>query len=362
MSNVFAVIMAGGVGTRFWPRSRERSPKQLLEIIGKGTMIQNTVKRIQPLVPPQNVFVVTNRVQRAAVIKQLPQVPQENILEEPVGRNTAPCIGLAAMHVRRRIPDAVMVVLPADHIIAREDDFLQVLSVAIEVAGQSRSLLTLGIHPTRPETGYGYIQFDNETGGHNPYLDRGVMRVRSFAEKPNIPTAERFLASGDFLWNSGMFVWRADVILDQIRACLPDLFEELSKVEPAIGSPQYQSLLEKVYGVIRGISIDYGVMEKSEHVFVIRGDFGWTDVGSWDEVWYQSGKDPHGNSITGRVIQRDLNNSLVYSPERIVAVVGVDDLIVVDTPDALLICRRGRSQDVKEIADYLRRKQMDQYL
>ena len=362
MSQVCAVIMAGGVGTRFWPRSRERSPKQLLEILGKGTMIQNTMKRIQPLVQPQNVFVVTNRVQRAAVIKQLPQVPEENIIEEPVGRNTAPCIGLAAMHVRRRVPDAVMVVLPADHMIAREEDFLQVLSVAIEVAGQSRSLLTLGIHPTRPETGYGYIQFDNETGSRNPYLDRGVMRVRTFAEKPNIPTAERFLASGDFLWNSGMFVWRADAILEQIRTCLPDLFEELTKVEPAIGTPQYQGLLEKAYGVIRGISIDYGVMEKSEQVFVIRGDFGWTDVGSWDEVWYQSGKDPHGNSITGRVIQRDLTNSLVYSPDRIVAVIGVDDLIVVDTPDALLICRRGRSQDVKEIADYLRRKQMDQYL
>jgi mannose-1-phosphate guanylyltransferase len=362
MSQVCAVIMAGGVGTRFWPRSRERSPKQLLEILGKGTMIQNTVKRIAPLVPPQNVFVVTNRVQRAAVVKQLPQVPEENILDEPVGRNTAPCIGLAAMHVRRRVPDAVMVVLPADHMIAQEEDFLRVLSLAIGVARESKSLLTLGIHPTRPETGYGYIQFDNEGGAQNPYLERGVMRVRTFAEKPNIQTAERFLASGDFLWNSGMFVWRADVILDQIRACLPELFEELQKAEQGIGTSQYQSLLEKAYGVIRGISIDYGVMEKSEQVFVIRGDFGWTDVGSWDEVWYQSGKDAHGNSITGKVIQRDLNNSLVYSPDRIVAVIGADDLIIVDTPDALLICRRGRSQDVKEIADYLRRKQMDQYL
>jgi mannose-1-phosphate guanylyltransferase len=362
MAQVCAVIMAGGVGTRFWPRSRERSPKQLLEILGKGTMIQNTVKRIAPLVPPRNVFVVTNRVQRAAVIKQLPQVPEENILEEPVGRNTAPCIALAAMHVRRTSPDAVMLVLPADHIIAREDDFLRVLSVAIDVASESKSLLTLGIHPTRPETGYGYIQFDSEAGSQNPFLDRGVMRVRTFAEKPNAQTAERFLASGDFLWNSGMFVWRADVILDQIRACLPDLHEELRKVDQAIGTGQYQNVLEKAYGVIRGISVDYGVMEKSEQVFVIRGDFGWTDVGSWDEVWYQSGKDAHGNSITGRVIQRDLNNSLVFAPDRIVAVIGADDLIVVDTPDALLICRRGRSQDVKEIADYLRRKQMDQYL
>lgn len=362
MSKVCAVIMAGGVGTRFWPRSRERSPKQLLEIVGKGTMIQNTVKRIAPLVPPQNVFVVTNRVQRAAVIKQLPQVPEGNILEEPVGRNTAPCIGLAAMHVRRRVPDAVMIVLPADHMIVQEEDFLQVLSVAIGVAAESKSLLTLGIHPTRPETGYGYIQFDSEKGAHNPFLERGAMRVRTFAEKPNMQTAERFLASGDFLWNSGMFVWRADVILDQIRTCLPELFDELSKVEQVIGTQQYQNFLEKAYGVIRGISIDYGVMEKSGQVFVLRGDFGWTDVGSWDEVWYQSGKDPHGNSITGRVIQRDLNNSLVYAPDRIVAVIGADDLIIVDTPDALLICRRGRSQDVKEIADYLRRKQMDQYL
>jgi len=362
MTKVCAVIMAGGVGTRFWPRSREKTPKQLLEILGKGTMLQNTVQRIAPLVSPQDTFVVTNRVQRSQVIRQLPMVPDENILDEPVGRNTAPCIGLAALFVSRKAPDAVMLVLPADHMIHDVEEFHRVLGVAIDTAAESRSLLTIGIHPTRPETGYGYIQMYNEDGEHNPFFSRGVLRVKAFAEKPNLQTAERFLASGDFLWNSGMFVWRADVILEQMAACLPETHQELMKVNSAIGTPQYQGALEKAYGVIRGISIDYGVMEKSDRVYVIRGNFGWTDLGSWDEVWAQSGKDPSGNSITGKVIQKDTSNTLIYSPDKMVATVGVEDLIIVNTEDALLVCRRGRTQDVKEIADYLRRKQMNEYL
>jgi mannose-1-phosphate guanylyltransferase len=362
MAKVYAVIMAGGVGTRFWPRSREKSPKQLLEILGKGTMIQNTVKRLEPLVGPLDTFVITNRVQRSLVQKQLPAVPEDNILDEPVGRNTAPCIGLAALHLRRLDPDAVMLVMPADHTIQKIGEFHRILGIAITAAGESGSLLTIGIQPTRPETGYGYIQIHTDEGPHNPYHDRGVLKVKTFAEKPNPQTAERFLASGDFLWNSGMFVWRADAILREIERSLPDLYAELKRIEPVIGTPQYQSTVETVYGMIRGISIDYGVMEKSENVFVIPADLGWNDLGSWDEVFRIAGRDPHGNSITGKVIQKDMKNCYVYSPEKVVATIGVEDLIIVNTDDALLVCRVGQSQEVKEVSDYLKRKQMFEYL
>ena len=354
--------MAGGVGTRFWPRSREKSPKQLLEIVGKGTMIQNTVKRLQGIVHPRDVYVVTNRMQKAMVMKQLESLPEENILVEPVGRNTAPCIGLAALHAKQIDPSAVMVVLPADHVILDTGEFSRVVQLATEVAYESRSLLTIGIKPTHPEIGYGYIQMFTEDGAHNPYHAKGVFKVKTFAEKPNLQTAERFLASGDFLWNSGMFAWRVDTILQEIERCLPDLHTALKSIEPAMGNASYQSTLEKVYGMIRGISIDYGVMEKAEKVYVIPGDFGWSDIGSWDEVFRLSGKDEHGNSITGKVIQKDTKNSYIYSPDKVVAVVGVEDLIIVNTPDALLICRRGKSQDVKEVSDYLKRKQMNEYL
>ena len=274
----------------------------------------------------------------------------------------AAILGLAALFVRRVAPDAVMVALPADHIILDVREFHRVLDVAIQTAEESGSLLTIGIHPTRPETGYGYIQIFNEEGEHNPFFSRGVMKVKTFAEKPNLQTAESFLESGDFLWNSGTFVWRVDVILRRIEQCLPDLFQELMKIDEAIGTSQYQTTLEKAYGVTRGISIDYGVMEKSQNVFVIRGDFGWSDLGSWDEVVLQSGRDSSGNSITGKVVQIDTRNSFIYSPEKVVATIGVEDLIIVNTDDALLVCRKGRSQEVKEVSDYLKRKQMNEYL
>lgn len=362
MTHVFGVVMAGGVGTRFWPRSRERNPKQALEIIGKGTMIQNTVGRLAQKVPARDIFVITNRLQHGLLAKQLPSVSDDHILDEPVGRNTAPCIGLAALHIRRIAPEGVMVVLPADHIIGNDKEFLRILEVAATTAAESRSLLTIGIQPTHPETGYGYIQVFTEPGKHNPYHDRGVLKVKTFAEKPNMQTAEQFLASGDFLWNSGMFAWRADVILEEIRRCLPELHTELMKIDQTIGTPYYQPTVEMAYGLMRGISIDYGVMEKAEQVYCIPGDFGWSDIGSWDEVCRQSGKDSSGNTITGKVIQKDTRNSYIYSPDKVVATIGVEDLIIVNTDDALLICKRGQSQDVKEISDYLKRKQMHEYL
>ncbi len=362
MPNVYAVIMAGGVGTRFWPRSREKSPKQLLEIVGRGTMIQNTVKRIIPLVDPSKILVVTNKLQKPTVSKQLPQIPEGNVIVEPLGRNTAPCIGLAGLFVRRADPDAVMVVLPADHIMQDENEFRRVLNLAISVADESGKLITVGIHPTRPETGYGYIQMIDEDDGLNPYFARGVYKVKTFAEKPNIATARQFIASGDFLWNSGMFVWRVEAIMSEIHKQLPEMFSELLKIEEAIDDKNFSQILETSYRKIRNISIDYGVMEKAREVYLIRGDFGWSDVGSWDEVCRISGKDELGNTVTGKSFLHDTKNTLVYSGDKFVATIGVEGLIVIVTENAVLVCKQGSSQEVKEVVDYLRRKQMPEFL
>jgi mannose-1-phosphate guanylyltransferase len=362
MPNVYAVIMAGGVGARFWPRSREKNPKQLLSIINKNSMLQNTVARIRDLIEPSNILIVTNKNLKQSVAKQLPTIPTDNIITEPLGRNTAPCIGLAAMFIRRRDPDAVMVVLPSDHIIHDEEEFKRILRLAIWVAYESHSLITIGIEPNRPETGYGYIQVIDEDDGTNPYFEKGVFKVKTFAEKPNLPTAQRFLESGDFLWNSGMFIWPVETILDEIKKLLPDLHSELTKLEPVIGSNQYEATLETVYRIIRSVSIDYGVMEKADHVYVIRGTFGWSDVGSWDEVYRLSGKDENGNSITGKSFLLGTKNTLIHSPNKFVAAIGVDDIIVINSDDAILVCKLGNSQDVKEVVDYLRRKQMYEYL
>jgi len=362
MPNVYAVIMAGGVGARFWPRSREKSPKQLLEILGKETMIVSTVKRLDSVIDQQNILIVTNKVQKTQIIKQLPHLPSDNIIVEPFGRNTAPCIGLAAKFIHRNDPDAVMVALPADHIIGDIDEFHRVLRLAIWVAYESGKLITVGIHPTRPETGYGYIQYKDVDDGKNPYFSRGIYTVKTFAEKPNEETAKKFLESGEFVWNSGMFIWRVDTILKEIQRSLPEMYEELNKIDVAVGTDKYNQTLELSYKIIRGISIDYGVMEKAKEVLVIRGNFGWSDVGSWDEVYRLTGKDDNGNSITGKAMIQNTKNTMIHSQNKFVAAINVEDLIIIDTDDALLVCKLGKSQDVKEVVDYLKRKQMNEYL
>jgi mannose-1-phosphate guanylyltransferase len=356
---VKAVIMAGGVGSRFWPRSRERSPKQLLPMLGVETMIQLTVQRLQPLIQPEDVIVITNAVTGAQVRAQLPAVPPQSVIEEPIGRNTAPCIALAAQYVERTDPGAVMVVLPADHLIADVHRFHAALQAACQLAEHERALVTMGILPTRPETGYGYIQVGEALKRPEPPAARRVIR---FAEKPDIETAKRFLASGDFLWNSGMFVWRSDVILEAVDRHLHDLSVALAPLRSSFGTPGFVSQLDVIYRQIRSISIDYGVMEKAEHVYVVEGDFGWNDVGSWDEVANIRDHDDRGNSVQGNVFLDGVQNSLVLSDAPFTAAIGVQDLIIINTADALLVCRRGESQDVKKIVDYLRRKHMTELL
>jgi mannose-1-phosphate guanylyltransferase len=359
---VYAVIMAGGIGSRFWPRSREKSPKQLLEIVGKGTMIQNTVDRIKPLIDEKNIFIVTNKLHKNAIVKQLPNIPIENIIVEPVGRNTAPCIGLAALFIERLDPKGIMVILPADHLIEDETEFLRVLRVGSTVAQITSGLVTIGIQPTHPETGYGYIQVKEKSEESVPVNIDGVFEVKTFAEKPNYATALKFLESGDFYWNSGMFMWRVDVILSEIQKNIPELHNQLINLQPSIGTSLFDQNLEITYGLIRGISIDYGVMEKANRVYAIKGDFGWNDLGSWDEVKRISPKDENGNFTHGKVISINSKNTYTYAGEKLIALVGLGDVIVIDTPDALLICKKGSSQEVKEVVDLLRRKQMNEYL
>jgi mannose-1-phosphate guanylyltransferase len=373
---VHAVILAGGIGSRFWPKSRKQKPKQMLNIVGANTLLHDTITRIQPLVSAQaesplikggggrgdlNILIVTTRELAPALKAQLPELKDENFLIEPVGRNTAPCIGLAAMKLLERDPEAVMVILPADHLISDGDHFLTCLNQAIETAVKDDALVTIGIKPTHPETGYGYIQF-------NPRHRKasGAYEVVTFAEKPNLETAKRFLASGDFLWNSGMFIWKAERILSEIESSMPELYASLSEIQVIANevkqSPNVQEQFTTLYSGIRAISIDYGVMEQARNVAVVKGDFNWTDIGNWAEVYRLSPKDENGNANLNGHALIDTRNCFIDSPDRFVALVGVHDLIIINTGDALLICDRNHAQDVKRAVEYMERHQMDKYL
>jgi mannose-1-phosphate guanylyltransferase len=355
---MFAVVMAGGKGARFWPRSREHRPKHLLDIAGERTLIRQTVDRLRPLVPPERTLIVTGRSHAAELIRQLPEIPAENILIEPLGRNTAPCIGLAALHIRRRVGDDVMLVLPADHRIGDEEEFRRVLITAAAAAAGT-ALVTVGIEPTGPETGYGYIEQGAPLAA---FGGRTVYRVRSIREKPPRPEAERFLAQGGFCWNSGMFVWKVSTILAAIDEFLPELARGLERIAPALDTRDEERIVAEVYAGLQAVSIDYGVMEKAREVLVLPGAFDWSDLGSWDALWETAAKDAAGNAFRGEVIALDSAGSLVHCPERLVALVGVRDLLVVETPDALLICRRGRSQEVRRIVDTLAEKGLTDHL
>lgn len=353
---LFAVIMAGGVGSRFWPRSKEKTPKQLLKIFGDNTMIQDTVARLEGVIPKENIFIITNRVQREEIIKQLPDIPSKNILEEPFGRNTAACIGLASIMIEEKSKDAVIIVLPADHIIRDKVSFHNTLTSATKFANESKGLVTIGIIPTRPETGYGYIQIDDSIVTDN------IHKVLTFAEKPNYATAVRFLESGDFLWNSGMFIWRIDTILEEISKYMPELNDGLQKIKSSLHSKNLDEVVAQVYGQLKSISIDYGIMEKSQKVFLTKGDFAWSDVGSWEEVYQLSEKNAEGNAAIGNVFIDDTSESYIYSPDKFTAVIGAENFIVINTADALLICRRDKAQDVKKIIEHLKFSKMTDHL
>ncbi len=359
---MYAVILAGGSGTRFWPLSRKKNPKQLMSVFGGKSMLQRTVERVLPL-GPKRVLIVTNALQAEETARQLKEYHATcriDIIEEPVGRNTAPAIGLAASIIARYDPDGVMLVLPADHYIVQEDAFRKTVLQAREAA-LNGYLVTMGVVPSRPETGYGYIEAEMEMRGAGPFP------VRRFVEKPNLTKAVEFINAGNFYWNSGMFMWRADVILDRIMAYMPELATalagltfsddvwELEDLQPQIGA---------IYQGIRGESIDFGVMERADNVMVIPASFGWSDVGSWSALPEVLEPDRSGNVVISvrEGLPLDAEGCLVYGGGKVAALVGVKDLIVVDTPDALLVCHRDRAQDVKRIVEELEKRGLTEYL
>jgi mannose-1-phosphate guanylyltransferase len=344
---MFAVIMAGGRGTRFWPRSRGIMPKQLLDITGEKTMLQQTVDRIMPLVPVQNIIIVTSAEQAELVRRQLPQVPDENIIAEPVGRNTAACICLAATKIYRQDPEAVMLVLPADHYISRPDEFRRCLEAAAEAARAISALVTIGVAPQHPETGYGYIQYDKSRSV------AGAFRVEHFHEKPDRKRAQQYVSQGNFLWNSGMFIWRASVILDAIQKYLPAMYDLMYPLTQVWGTATADEAIARAYGKVQSVSIDYGVMEKAADVYTLVGDFGWNDIGSWSAIYDIAPKDGAGNSLRGDVIAVESERCLVHSPHKLTAIIGLRDIVVVETPDALLVMHRDRAQDVRRVVDEL---------
>ena len=354
---VHAVILAGGRGTRFWPRSRTRTPKQLLNIVGRDTMLQQTIARLKPLIPAERTWTVTNAEQAGAVRKQVPTATRKRVLIEPLGRNTAAAIGLAAIHVRNIARgDALMAVLPADHYIEQPRKFREIMNSALDVASEPERMVVLGIPPTRPETGFGYIERCGE-----PIEAKGfaVFAVRRFTEKPELKLAQEYTASRNYHWNAGMFFWRASTFLENLKSFLPKTHAALERLAEFIGTRGYERELRAIYPKLQNISVDYAVLEPATciegppRVFVIPAEVGWSDIGSWAAVYQLLAKKSGENVLAGQGHTLDAEGNFLCSPSKFVAAIGVRDLVVVETPDALLVCPRDRAQDVGKIVKWL---------
>jgi mannose-1-phosphate guanylyltransferase len=354
---VHAVIMAGGRGTRFWPRSRGRTPKQLLNIVGKQTMLEQTVARWRPLVAADRIWTVTNTEQASEVREQLPAAARKRVIAEPVGRNTAAAIALAALHVRHAARgDALLAVLPSDHYIANPERYRIIVRAALEVARRKGRMVVLGIPPTRPETGFGYIERVGEALDSKGFP---VYAVRRFTEKPALAVAKVYAGSGDYHWNAGMFFWRASTFLENLDKHLPKTYAALESLAESIGTSSYERRLRAIYPKLENISVDYALLEPATRqpgppsVFVIPAEIGWSDIGSWAAVYELLAKLPGQNILPRDAYALDAAGNLFWTPSKFVAAVGVNDLVVIDTPDALLICPRERSQEVGKIVKWL---------
>ena len=347
--NHYGVIMAGGEGTRFWPLSRQKTPKQLLNLSGKDFMVNEAVDRMASVIGKSNILIVTNELQASAMMEATAgRVYPGNILAEPAARNTAACIGYAAMKILRTYGDGIMVITPSDHCIKDVASLAGVFRKAIETAEQQDKLVTIGIPPAYPATGYGYIRTE-ENG-------EGIKQVLEFREKPDEATAREYLRQGSYLWNSGMFIWKISLILEKLKEYVPDIHADLEKIGDAMNTPAEQDVLHAVYPEIRKISVDYAVLEPAaanQDVLVIPGDFDWSDVGSWDTMGIFHPQDERGNVVIGNALVKDTGNSIVYSGQKQVVVLGAEDLVVVDVPDALLVCGRNRAQEIRQVVEEL---------
>jgi mannose-1-phosphate guanylyltransferase len=366
--SVHAVILAGGRGTRFWPRSRTRTPKQLINIVGKRSMLQQTVERLRPLIPANNMWAVTNAAQALALLQQWPGPARRRVLTEPCGRNTAAAIALAAIHIRQVARgEALMAVLPADHYIAKAGRFREIVRVAVQVVREPGRMVVLGIPPTRPDTGFGYIE------RREPPISRGNFRifpVRRFTEKPQLRKAQEYLSSGRYQWNAGMFFWRVSTFLEALGRFLPKTYEAMQELAKHIGKGSYPSQLKRIYGRLENISVDYAILEKAASaeggregaVFVIPADIGWSDIGSWAAVYELLARHDGQNILDGPGETLDAEGNFLWSPDKFVAAIGVRDLVVVETRDALLICPRERAQDVGKIVKSLESRKLTRLL
>lgn len=343
--NTYCVIMAGGIGSRFWPKSRQDRPKQFLDILGTGkSFIRHTFERFEKLIPAENFLVVTNRRYRDLVLEHLPELKPEQILCEPIGRNTAPCIAYAAYSLLKRDPEARMVVTPSDHLILNEDTFRSIIRECLDFTTDHNALMTVGIRPSRPETGYGYIQISDE---------EPISKVKCFTEKPNLELAQTFVQCGEFFWNSGIFIWKVKDIIEALEMHQPDVASLFRSILPAYGTTDEEASIERVFSECRGISIDYGVMEKADNTYVRCGDFGWSDVGTWGSLYQHARKDRYANAKPQEgCYTYDTRSCIISLPQNKVAVIeGLKDYIVVDTEDVLMICPRAGEQNIKKYID-----------
>ncbi|MES2730757.1 MAG: mannose-1-phosphate guanylyltransferase [Bacteroidota bacterium] len=347
MNNNYVIIMAGGVGTRFWPFSRTDFPKQFQDVLGTGqSMLQQTASRFDDICPPENIYIVTNAEYKQLVQKQLPFLSEDQILLEPVRRNTAPCIAYACYKIAIKNPQANIVVSPADHIILKEQAFTKTIHEALQATKDQNILVTLGIKPSRPDTGYGYIQYITDK-------NEGVKKVKTFTEKPELDLAKKFLESGDFVWNAGIFVWNVQTILQNFGQHMHELAEIFSEGNTKYYTADEEAFIKKAYSQCKNISIDYGIMEKSDYVYVLLSEFGWSDLGTWKSLYDVAEKDAHQNVVDANVMLYDTKNCIIKTPKnRLVAINGLDGYIVAEYDNVLLICKKDEEQRVKDfVAD-----------
>lgn len=346
-NNRYCVIMAGGVGTRFWPMSRTAHPKQFIDVMGSGqTLLQSTFSRSLNICPAQNIYVVTNDSYRSLVKEQLPDIPDENILCEPARKNTAPCVAYAAWKIYDSNPDAVMVVAPSDHLITKEDTYVKAIRSCMKKAAVEDCLITIGIRPTRPDTGYGYIQF---VESEQPQKDKRIKKVKTFTEKPDLDMAKFFLQSGDFLWNAGIFVWSVKSIMHAFENLMPEMAQIFSEGKGKWNTRNERAFLKEAYNRCKNISIDYAIMEKAKNVFVRASIIGWSDLGTWGSLYTHIKKDAHGNATVGKqVMLYNSKNCVVHVPnDKLVVIEGLDDYIVVESDNILLICKKQDEQQIR---------------
>lgn len=354
----YVTVMAGGIGSRFWPASRTRYPKQFLDILGTGkTLIQQTVERFQKLVPTENIYVVTAADYVSIVEEQLPHLPKANIVSEPSRKNTAPCIAYISFKIHQLDPNASMIVAPSDHLILQEEQFVQTCNHAFGFVEHMNALVTLGIKPTYPNTGYGYIQHEPM-----PVADH-IYKVKTFTEKPNLELAHSFIASGDFLWNAGIFVWQVNNILKAFEKLQPEMYEVFDAGKIDFNTPKEQETIHRIYPLCTNISIDYAIMEKAQNVYIIPSNFGWSDLGTWNSAYENLEKDYLGNAVKGQnVMIVDATKCMVsVQGNKLVVLQGIDNCIIADTPDALLICSKDKEQEVKEYLAEIKRTKGDQW-